>query len=87
MSAQAAISAGATNLRTLTHNATVVYALQAAYAKAVTNTVYLAVAAACLCLPFAVFMEWKSVKPSEVSKEEGNECNDKDTVAELEKEA
>ncbi len=58
------------NLRTLTNDAAVLRGIQAAYAKAVASTVYLAVAAACVSLPFAMFMEWKSVKPKAVPEEE-----------------
>ena len=41
--------------------------------KAVASTVYLAVAAACVSLPFAMSMEWKSVKPNAVSEEDGKD--------------
>ena len=70
ISAQDVITAGAKNLRTLTNDAAVLCAIQAAYAKAAASTVYLAVAAACVSLPFAMFMEWKSVKPKAVPEEE-----------------
>ena len=74
VSAQDVIAAGATNLHTLTNDDVVLCAIQAAYAKAVTSTLYLAVTAACVCLPFAIFMEWKSVKPRSAPEEEDNEA-------------
>ncbi|KAL8921809.1 MAG: hypothetical protein Q9208_005566 [Pyrenodesmia sp. 3 TL-2023] len=73
VSAQQVIQAGATNLRTLTNNDRVLRAVQIGYADAVVTTLYLAVAAACVSLPFAACMEWKSVKPKAVIQEEDTE--------------
>lgn len=73
VSAQQVIQAGATNLRTLTNNDRVLRAVQIGYADAVVAALYLAVAAACVSLPFAACMEWKSVKPKAVIQEEDTE--------------
>ena len=62
VSAEAVIRAGATNLRQLTSDDSALRAVQDGYAQAVVATLYLALAAACVSLPFAVSMEWKSVR-------------------------
>lgn len=61
VSAQAVIQAGATNLRQLTSDDSTLRAVQG-HTQAIVNTLYLALAAACVSLPFAVSMEWKSVR-------------------------
>ncbi|KAI4234822.1 MAG: hypothetical protein LQ349_003549 [Xanthoria aureola] len=63
VSAQDVIRAGSTNLRTLTSDMSTLLSLQTGYAEAVVATIYLALAAGCASFPFAVFMEWRSVKP------------------------
>lgn len=67
ISAQAVIQAGATNLATLTNDPRTLRLLRTSYSQAVTDTMYLSLAAAAIALPFASAMEWKNVKT--VSKE------------------
>ncbi|KAL8827933.1 MAG: hypothetical protein Q9170_006815 [Blastenia crenularia] len=74
VSAQAVIRAGATNLRQLTNgDAVTLRAVQSGYAKAVVATLYLALAAACVALPFAAGMEWRSVRRDMKKHEDGCE--------------
>jgi len=77
VSAQAVIYAGATNLTTLTDSATVLQMLRSAYAKAVTNTLRFSLAAACVAIPCALFMEWKNVtREAKKRQQEGKVSKD-----------
>ena len=71
--AQAVIHAGATNLKSLTTDNTVLRDLQACYSQAVTNVLYFALAALVIGMPFAIFMEWKTLKPPHTQEMHGGE--------------
>ena len=79
VAAKQVIAAGATKLRALTEDPHILRAIQTAFADAVVATLYLALAAACASLPFAVLMEWKSVKVEHTAKEE-NALDDREAL-------
>ncbi len=60
--AQNVVHAGATNLNRLSADPSTLRALQASYSQAVTNILYFSLGVLVFALPFAVLMEWKSVK-------------------------
>ena len=82
ISPQNVIHAGATNLKSLTTDGAVLLALQACYSQAVTNVLYFALAAIALGMPFAIFMEWKTLKEPQVEGNDGGEHSELEKLAE-----
>ena len=79
---QSVIHAGATNLKSLTTDDTVLRALQACYSQAVTNVLYFALAAIALGMPFAITMEWKTLKSPQTEEKGGGEHSESEKLAE-----
>ena len=82
ISPQSVIHAGATNLKSLTTDGTVLLALQACYSQAVTNVLYFALAAIALGMPFAICMEWKTLKGPQTKEKDGGEHSELEKLAE-----
>ena len=80
MPAQIVIDAGAANLVSLAGSPQVLEALRIAYAKAVDNTLVLSLSAACIALPFALFMEFLNVKTVAKQRESDGQGSDKEQV-------
>ncbi|KAM0803162.1 hypothetical protein BDR22DRAFT_791950, partial [Usnea florida] len=59
---QIVVRAGATNLKSLTADSTILRAIQAACSQAVTNVLYFSLATLAVTVPFALCMEWKNLK-------------------------
>lgn len=53
-------------------------AIQAAYSQAVTNVLYFSLAAIAVAMPFALCMEWKNMKGSDVQAIDGAEHQNMD---------
>lgn len=70
---QLVVHAGATNLKSLTTDGTILRAIQAAYSQALTNVLYFSLASLAVAMPFALCMEWKTLK--------GPDTQDMDCVA------
>ncbi|GAA86110.1 efflux pump antibiotic resistance protein [Aspergillus luchuensis IFO 4308] len=68
IAAETVIAAGPTGLRSLTTDATILRALQDAYAYGIRAVMDFGLAAACLAVPFALAMEWRNVKKEAASK-------------------
>ncbi|MCJ1427089.1 hypothetical protein MMC29_004992 [Sticta canariensis] len=78
ISPQSVVKVGPTNLKALTNDTTTLHSLRLSYSKAVTNTLYYALGAIAITLPFAMGMEWKNLEDSSQ-----HEANDKDAKSQL----
>ncbi|PYH70137.1 MDR family MFS transporter [Aspergillus vadensis CBS 113365] len=74
IAAETVIAAGPTGLRSLTTDATILRALQDAYAYGIRAVMDFGLAAACLAVPFALAMEWRNVKKEAASKKLAKEA-------------
>ncbi|KAI9796324.1 MAG: hypothetical protein M1835_004315 [Candelina submexicana] len=68
ISPQAAIRAGPTNLRSLTDNKDVLFALRMSYLQAVKNSFYLALGAVASAVIFGACMEWRRMDLGETKR-------------------
>jgi hypothetical protein len=68
------ISAGPTGLKAFAFDAEILEFLQQCYATAVKNTLYVALAASVVAVPFALGMQWLNVK--NVSQENSTDTHD-----------
>ncbi|XRM38534.1 hypothetical protein ABZX51_001939 [Aspergillus tubingensis] len=78
IAAETVIAAGPTGLRSLTTDATILRALQGAYAYGIRAVMDFGLAAACLAVPFSLAMEWRDVKKEAASKRLAKEATDGD---------
>lgn len=78
IAAETVIAAGPTGLQSLTTDATILRALQDAYAYGIRAVMDFGLAAACLAVPFALAMEWRNVKKEAASKRLAKEATDGD---------
>ncbi|KAL8828972.1 MAG: hypothetical protein Q9170_006372, partial [Blastenia crenularia] len=78
LSALDVIQAGATNLAILTNDPRILRLLRTSYSRAITDTIYLSLAAAAIALPFASAMEWKNVKRVSREKASTEACMESD---------
>ncbi|PLB43284.1 efflux pump antibiotic resistance protein [Aspergillus steynii IBT 23096] len=62
ITAETVIAAGPTGLQSLTSDATILRALQDAYAYGIRAVMYFGLAGSCVAVPFALGMEWRNVK-------------------------
>ncbi|GLA89731.1 hypothetical protein AtubIFM56815_004219 [Aspergillus tubingensis] len=87
IAAETVIAAGPTGLQSLTMDATILRALQNAYACGIRAVMDFGLAAACLAVPFALAMEWRNVKKEAASKKLAKEAanGDKNEPAATEK--
>ncbi|OJI81769.1 hypothetical protein ASPTUDRAFT_126472 [Aspergillus tubingensis CBS 134.48] len=87
IAAETVIAAGPTSLQSLTTDATILRALQNAYACGIRAVMDFGLAAACLAVPFALAMEWRNVKKEAASKKLAKEAanGDKNEPAATEK--
>ena len=69
-------------MKSLTTDDTVLRALQACYAQAVINVLYFALAAIVLGMPFAIFMEWKTLKGPQTEEMVGREHSELEKLGE-----
>ena len=78
ISPQSVVKVGPTNLKALTNDVTLLHSLRLSYSKAVNNTLYYALGAIAITLPFALGMEWKKLEDSPQ-----HEANGKDAKSQL----